>query len=105
MEHLAASSAGENEKAVYQAFLERKDWLWEWLNQELYTGRTPYNELDKEFQAYESYIVNDLLMTDTGILSVDTQDATYQQWTTEETLSLSEFLEYAISQNLSLIHI
>ncbi len=99
MEHLAAPSAGENEKAVYQAFLERKDWLWEWLNQELYTGRTPYNELDKEFQAYESYIVNDLLMTDTGILSVDTQDATYQQWTTEETLSLSEFLEYAISQN------
>ncbi len=99
MEHLAASGAGENERAVYQAFLEKKEKVWNWLRQELYTGRTPYKELSGEHQAYASYIVNDLLTDGTKILTVDTQDPTYLAWSKEETLSLSELLEYAISQN------
>ena len=99
MEHLAGEDAGEYEKEVYQAFLSWKERVLEWLRQELYTGRTPYNELDTEFQAYESYIVNDLLVDNTGVLTVDSQDAVYQQWSSDETISLSEFLEYAIAQN------
>lgn len=99
MEHLGQDSAGEYEKEVYQAFLSWRERVLDWLSQELYTDRTPYNQLDEEFQAYESYIVNDLLIDDTGVLTVDTQDSVYQQWSGEETISLSEFLEYAIAQN------
>ena len=99
MDHLGLDSAGTYEKEVYQAFLSWQERVLSWLSQELYADRTPYYELDAEFQAYESYIVNDLLIDDTGVLSVDSQDEVYQQWASEETLSLSEFLEYAIAQN------
>ena len=99
MEHLALEDAGEYEKEVYQAFLSWRERVLDWLSQELYTDRTPYSQLDEEFQAYESYIVSDLLIDDTGVLTVDTQDSVYQQWSSEETISLSEFLEYAIAQN------
>ena len=99
MDHLSLDSAGEYEKEVYQAFLSWRERVLDWLSVELYTDRTPYNQLDTEFQAYESYIVNDLLIDNTGVLTVDSQDSVYQQWSSEETLSLSEFLEYAIAQN------
>ncbi len=99
LEHLAAEGAGENEKAVYQAFLTKKEEVWNRLEQELLTNRTAYDQLTEEYQVYESYLVNDLLIKDTGILSVDAQDEVYLAWSQEETLSLSEFLEYAISQN------
>ncbi|HJA93881.1 MAG TPA: penicillin-binding protein [Candidatus Eisenbergiella merdipullorum] len=99
MEHLSLVEAGEYEKEVYQAFLSWRERVWNWLRQELYEDRTPYDQLDAEFQAYESYIVNDLLVDDAGVLTVDSQDPVYQQWSVDETLSLSEFLEYAIAQN------
>lgn len=99
MEHLAAMGAGENEKAVYQAFLVKKEKVWDWLREELYTGRTPYKELSEEHRAYESYIVNELLIDGTGILTVDSQDSVYLAWSKEENLSLSELLEHAISRN------
>ncbi len=99
MEHLAAMGAGENEKAVYQAFLVKKEKVWDWLREELYTGRTPYKELSEEHQAYESYIVNELLIDGTGILTADSQDSVYLAWSKEESLSLSELLEHAISRN------
>ena len=53
-------------------------------------------------QEYESYIVNDFLMSDTGILDsskIDKTDATYLAWTRDETISLQEYLTYAASQN------
>ena len=53
-------------------------------------------------QGYVSYIVNDLLMDKTGILSetsIDKNDETYKAWTKDETISLQEYLTYAASQN------
>ena len=53
-------------------------------------------------QGYMSYIVNELLMEKTGILSktaIDKNDDVYKQWTTEESISLQEYLTYAASQN------
>ncbi len=99
LEHLASESAGENEKVIYQAFLAKKEEVWNRLEQELHTNRTAYDQLTEEYQVYESYLVNDLLIKDTEILSVDAQDEVYLAWSQDETLSLSEFLEYAISQN------
>ena len=61
-----------------------------------------YKDLEEEYQAYESYIVNNMLMSDTGILDADAIDKTdlvYKEWTEDETISLKEFLTYAIQQN------
>ena len=70
MDHLASEEAGEYEKEVYQAFLSWRERVLAWLQQELYADRTPYDQLEEEFQAYESYIVNDLLIDSTGVLAV-----------------------------------
>ncbi len=99
MEHMASVEAGPYEQQVQSAFLTKKEQVNSWLEQELNSGRTPYRELPKEYQIYESYIVTDLLINQSRILSVDTEDAVYQTWTRDETISLSEFLEYAIAQN------
>ena len=48
-----------------------------------------------------SYICNDLLRDTLGIISkdaIDTSDATYKAWTTDETISLKDYLTYATSQ-------
>ena len=51
---------------------------------------------------YLSYIVSDVLMGDNQVLmsdAVDTSDETYIAWTTDEVISLREYLQYAISMN------
>ena len=62
----------------------------------------PYQNLSKEMKNYMSYIVANVLMGDHQVLmkdAVDTSDATYIAWTTDETISLREYLQYAISKN------
>ena len=62
----------------------------------------PYKDLSEEMKGYVSYIVNDLLMDKTGILSetsIDKNDEMYKAWTKDETISLQEYLTYAASQN------
>ncbi len=100
MKHLAGEDAGEAETAVYQSYLSYKEQVYDKMTYELTEGRTPYNRLSKEYQVYQSNIVtylgrNNVIMSD----AVDTEDATYQAWTTEEVISLSEYLEYCIAQN------
>ncbi len=51
---------------------------------------------------YMSYLVSDVLMGENQVLmssAVDTSDPTYIAWTTDETISLQEYLKYAISMN------
>lgn len=101
--HLKADDATENEKAVYNAFLIKASEIFATLKDQLLTDNPiPYKELEEQYQIYESYIVNDMLMNDTGILNedaIDKSDPVYEQWTEEESISLKEFLTYAISQN------
>ena len=61
-----------------------------------------YQNLSQEMKNYMSYIVADVLMGDNQVLmsdAVDTSDATYIAWTTDEVISLREYLQYAISMN------
>ena len=101
--HLKADDATENEKAVYNAFLIKASEIFATLKDQLLTNDPiPYKDLEEQYQIYESYIVNDMLMSDTGILNedaIDKSDPVYEQWTEEESISLKEFLTYAISQN------
>lgn len=92
--------AGENEKAVYEAFIEKQNKVFERLTEELNENRTPYKELPEEYQIYQSYIVS--MLSAEGILlndKIDKEDEVYLAWKTEETISLREFLDYCISQN------
>ena len=98
--HFAQRDAKETEKAVYQAYLEKKSQVQATLRSELEEICTPYESLSKEYQNYESYIVSMLNKNDIIMRSaVDQEDATYIAWTSEEVISLNEYLNYAITQN------
>ena len=99
-EHFTSKDAGENEKTVLQAFQERKAEVFAELESEFAEKLTPYEKLPLEYQVYESYIArmlynNNILMND----RVDTSDSTYIAWTTEEVISLNEYLNYCIAMN------
>ena len=97
---MAGESAGETEREVYQAYLDYKQSAYEKLLYELREGLTPYNQLSKEYQVYQSNIVS--LLRKNGIImteAVNSDDSTQIAWATEEVISLSEYLKYCISQN------
>ncbi|MCI5995666.1 MAG: peptidase [Blautia sp.] len=105
--HLASDDATDNEKRVYQAFLSKQDAVFAELKNQLTTASpTPYNAYDEnmedeQWQVYMSYIVNDLLTRNTGIIdsdAIDKNDATYKAWTIDESISLQEYLDYTISK-------
>lgn len=98
--HLKERNAGENEKAIYNSYLSRKASVFERLREELEQTKTPYEKLPLEYQVYESFIA-DLLYTNGIIMrsKVDTADATYIAWTTDEVISLNEYLNYCIAMN------
>lgn len=98
--HLSSEYAGSTEKEVFQAYLEYKEKVYAKLTEELVVNKTPYNRLTKEYQVYESNIVS--LLNKNGIIissAVDTSDKTYIAWTTDEVISLNEYLHYCIAQN------
>ncbi|SFB67877.1 penicillin-binding transpeptidase domain-containing protein [Butyrivibrio sp. YAB3001] len=100
VEHFLKSDAGENEKAVYDAFLNKNATVIEEIKTELNEKKTSYDHLSKEYQWYMSHIASELYSN--GILDsskVDKEDATYIAWTTDETISLAEYLKYAIAMN------
>lgn len=99
-EHFTSRYAGETEKAVQESFVARQANVFETLRLELEETKTPYNMLSEEYQNYESYIVS-MLNDDNIIMSdtVDKEDTTYLAWAKEEVISLSEYLDYTISQN------
>ncbi len=100
MKHFSEPDSGETEKAVYSAYLEYKQGVYDKLRYELTEGLTPYKKLSKEYQVYQSNIVS--LLNEKGVIMrevVDKEDATYIAWTTEEVISLAEYLKYCISMN------
>lgn len=100
--HFSADDATSVEQRVYQEFLSKEQQVFSTIRSEL-TSSTPtaYKDLEEEWQVYMSYIADTMLAKDTGILdidAIDTTDATYQAWTTDESISLKEYLTYAISK-------
>ncbi len=98
--HFAQRDAGETEKIVYEAYLDKKALVNETLREELEETCTPYENLSKEYQNYESYIVSMLYDNDIIMRSeIDKEDDTFIAWTTDEVISLNEYLNYTIAQN------
>lgn len=100
LSHFEETTAAENEKAVYNSFLTRKENVFATLREELFNTKTPYESLKTEYQVYESYIVR--MLYNNGVIDrekVDPEDQTYIAWTTDEVISLNEYLNYCIAQN------
>lgn len=102
VDHLSDPDASSVEQRVYQSFQAKQEQVFNYLREQLTTSDPiAYQDLDEEWQAYMSYIVNTMLMDETGLLDeegIDTNDETYLAWTRDETISLKEYLTYAISQ-------
>lgn len=100
MKAMAKEDALETEKEVYTAYLRYKEDVYEKLLFELTEGMTPYKQLSKEYQVYQSNIVT--LLRNNGVIMADavvSDDATQIAWATDEVISLNEYLKYCISQN------
>ena len=103
LKHFAEEDAKETEKSVYNKFLERKENVSAKIIDELTSSNAKaYKDLSSEMQAYMSFIANDVLLNGTKILvkdKIDTEDKTYKAWKEEDSISLSAYLQYAISKN------
>ncbi len=100
IEHFEDTYASDCEKEILETYNEKYDRVIATIEDELFNTRTPYKTLNKEYQVYESLITQRLYSD--GLLmesEVDKNDPTYIAWTTEETISLAEYLEYCISMN------
>ena len=94
--------ASDIEKNLYAKFQQKQQRVFDTISTKLNGSNPPaYKDEDEETQEYLSYICNDLLRDTLGIISkdaIDTSDATYKAWTTDETISLKDYLTYATSK-------
>ena len=101
--HFTADDATDLEKSVQQRFDTQLDDAISRIMAQLQSDSpTAYCDLPSDMKNYMSYIVSDILMGGDQVLmksAVNTEDATYIAWAKDETISLKEYLEYAISMN------
>ena len=94
--------ASDIEKNLYAKFQQKQQRVFDTISTKLNGSNPPaYKDEDEETQEYLSYICNDLLRDTLGIISkdaIDTSDSTYKAWTTDESISLKDYLTYATSQ-------
>lgn len=100
--HMEGEDATPLEKEVYAEFCKKRREVFAALKQELLKDSpAPYSELSDEMKVYMTYLT-DTTLPELGILKVDTidtTDETYLKWRKEETISLKEYLTYAISKD------
>ena len=101
--HFTADDATDLERSVQQRFDTQLDDAISRIMAQLQSDSpTAYCDLPSDMKNYMSYIVSDILMGGDQVLmksAVDTEDVTYIAWAKDETISLKEYLEYAISMN------
>lgn len=101
IDHFTEEDASDLEKSVYSRFEKKLDSVIERLRAELNDSNAKaYKDLTLEYKNYMSYIVSkDCLLGDSDVLDPDSSDPMYNAWHKEESISLKEYLEYAISMN------
>lgn len=98
--HFDDSDASATEQKVNQAYLKKKDNVFQELDA-LLSDDTPtvYNQLPKEYQAYSTFIVT--MLKSQGVFdgaAIDTSDEEYKLWTSES-LSVNDYLKHAIDED------
>ncbi|WP_248403414.1 penicillin-binding transpeptidase domain-containing protein [Butyrivibrio fibrisolvens] len=96
--HFTEDDAKETELKVLSVFNSKQEAVLEGLRSELMEKQTPYNELSLEYKNYETYITT-ILRDNNVLVNEDTEDDTYVTYTKDESISLYEYLHYAIAQN------
>lgn len=103
MNHLAEDDAEETEKEVYETFSKEKGKILEKLSEILNNpDAKAYKDMSKEWQAYLTYIVTDMLTSNMKIIissALDSNDETYKAWKKDESINVYTYLNYAISKN------
>lgn len=103
MNHFSSEEAGIAEKEVNAVFTSRKEEVLQQISDVLQdSNAAAYKDQPKEFQAYLTYIVTELLTSKIGIImsdAIDTSDETYKAWKDDETINVNAYLNYAISKN------
>ncbi|MBP5275491.1 MAG: penicillin-binding protein [Lachnospiraceae bacterium] len=103
MNHLNKEYASETEKEVYRAFIDRQDVVFDELHNQFYMENPKaYKDLSKEYQVYQSFIVTYLMSDNVKIIDkdlIDTEDEMYIAWTTDENISMQEYITYCINMN------
>lgn len=102
IEAMSRDSASTYESIIYSQFLDKESRSIARLREELTDLSTPYNQLEKEYQVYESYIVSMLSSSNKGVIissEVDREDPVYIDWATNEVISLKDYLQYCLSKN------
>lgn len=98
-----SEDASDTEKNLHAKFLQKQQEVFDTITNRLTSDHPPaQKEESKQIQEYLLYICNTLLRDTMGVISrdaIDTSDAVYKAWTTDESISLKEYLTYAASQN------
>lgn len=96
------SDASELEKKVLGYFLDKRSLIFEKLRHYLALDNTVTNpKAGEEMEEYLDYVYSTMLSSEVGLLIssvIDRQDPVYLDYTNDK-ISLSKFLQYAISQN------
>ena len=101
--HLKEDDAKTAEQSVYTNFSNYKSTVLEQVKKTMLDPKAEeYTNLPREQQAYQSFIVNDLLTSTYSVLladAIDRSDQTYLRWKESETINIYTYLNYAISKN------
>lgn len=103
MHHFSEEDAKATEKEVYAAFSKKKEKVLEQVSQ-IFSDpdAKAYEDMSKEWKAYLTYIVTDMLTTNQKVILsnvIDKNDETYRAWKEEESINVYTYLNYAISKN------
>ena len=99
--HFESTAASTMEQYVHGIFTARQQEVFAWIREQILNENVPaYNDLDEEYQAYMTYLIDDMLTSDTEVIKLDGDyynDEVYISWQAGE-ISAREFLSYCISR-------
>lgn len=102
IDHFQSIDASTMEKYVYDRFLDRQQEIFTWLSNDLLSSTAAvFNDLDEEYQAYQTFVIDDLLTSEMEVLIPQgdyTSDPVYISWK-EGSISMHDYLAHAIEQD------
>lgn len=100
MEHIRSEGASENERSFLSSFESRQNSVLTSVEQNLLNSSTPIKDLSEEDQDYMNYIYRMLMNHEIlDVTVIPDNDEKFLAFNQSQTISLGEYLRYAINQN------
>lgn len=93
---LSAADATQLEQSLNQRIKDRVAVTTELIRSELTVNETAYQELSEEMQDYATFLIEEFEMLSEN--SINKKDETYLAWSEGKTISIKEYLMYAINE-------